>query len=1111
MKTKSKLFLIAFLLFPGPGTEAQLEKVILKEEIVKIPTYITGAPDINPRFYNGRITQGAQGRVYPYPMYDVLTRDLVDKEYILLTLENRYVEITVLPELGGRLYSAVDKSNNYNFFYRNRVVKSSLIGTLGAWISGGIEWNFPHHHKANSMLPANYYLQENEDGSATIWISEFDKRDRYRFTLSMTLYPDKSYLEVDINPYNPTPVVSSFLYWANPAVHVDSTYQVIFPPNVQWVVQHAKREFSEWPVSQSIYNNWDYRGKNISWWKNIPVPVSFFAWNFEADYFAGYNHGKDAGVAYVSNHHIAPGMKYFAWGNGPDGEMADLMLTDEDGPYLELMAGGFSDNQPDYSWSKPYESKFVTQYWYPIHHLRGLEYANLEGGLNILTDGRDITLKMITTSLQEGARIKLSYDEKIVYEETLTISPDRPCSLTRSLSGPVDRTRVKVILYDQSGAVLFAFQFEKYPLTERPETVSPPAPPEEIKSVEELYVEGLRLDQFYNGRIDSDPYYMEALRRDPGNSQVHTQLGILDCKGLRWESAEAHLSKAISRLANNYVHPRNAQAYYYLGVAQQELGKTKEAYDNYYNACWDAAWKSPAYYRLACIDCQQGNYTRALEHITRCLDYNRKNRMGACLMAYICRNLGQTETSIKTMATLRAEDPLDFLVINEMACALLDNKENAAADKFFSELKKLMDGKNEEYLELASFYMNYGAWDEAIDVLSRIDSKGDLQGSTYPMVYYYLGYCYGKKNESLKKNEYYAFASSQPTDLCFPYRAESYRVLKEAAEENPSGGNTMYYLGNLLFDSRPEEAIKWWEKSSHAENPNYIVYRNLAMAYSIIEKDYQKSTAMMEKALSMNSRDPRLYYEIDIIYENSKADNSKRLRLLEDHIEVVGLRTDATTRLIKVYLQEGRFDKAIEVLNEYHFFRWEGGGETREYYEDAYLLEGIKWYEQKQYHKALENFIRATEYPENLETAKPGWTDRYAQTYFYVGLAHEALNDNVAARMYFQKAVSQSATATVSLFYQGLAYRKLGKKDDSRQAWTMLQAYAQHEEKLDFFSKFAEKENPDLRASRHNYLLALAALSGGNKKQAENYFRAALDLFPYNYWAKSGLEHLMEL
>lgn len=369
---------VVVLLLALPQVEASVR---VWEEAVVLPTYVVDPPDPMPRFYEEDEHQGVQRRLYPYPVNDALTRRREERTYRMVYLENEYIQVSVIPEIGGRLFSALDKTNGYDFFYRQHVIKPSLIGMNGAWISGGIEWGFPHHHGPDVHAPMDWTYTENGDGSATVWIANVDRLHRMRVLVGYTLRPESSLLEMSIRPQNRSPLVHSMLVWTNPAVHVDTTYQVIFPPSVEYVTGHSKREMNTWPVASGRWGFGGVDGLDISWWKNITSPSSFFAWNPQEDLFGGYDHGADAGVVWVGDRHIAPGMKFWAWGNGPAGEMADRELTDTDGPYIELMAGAYSDNQPDYSWLQPHESKSVTMTWFPIRNLGGLSYATLEVAL----------------------------------------------------------------------------------------------------------------------------------------------------------------------------------------------------------------------------------------------------------------------------------------------------------------------------------------------------------------------------------------------------------------------------------------------------------------------------------------------------------------------------------------------------------------------------------------------------------------------------------------------------------------------------------------------------------------------------------------------------------
>ena len=353
-------------------------------EAVALPTYLVDDPDPNPRFYDGRAYQGAQGRVFPYPIYESLSDTRVVRDYDMVYLENEYIKIDILPEIGGRLFGALDKTNGYDFIYRQHVIKPALIGMLGAWISGGIEWNFPHHHRATAYMPVDFTLVENQDGSTTLWIGELEIRHRMKFMLGLTVYPGKSYVEVTFRPFNRTPFVHSFLYFANIGVHSNEEYQVLFPPATRFGTYHGKNQFVQWPIADEVYNRVDYTGGiDISWWKNHPEWTSIFCWNYEDDFVGGYDHGKEAGILCLSNHHIAPGKKFWTWSTGPRGQMWDEALTETDGPELEIMIGGYSDNQPDYSWLQPYETKYLKQYIYPIRKLKSIKNANLEAALNL--------------------------------------------------------------------------------------------------------------------------------------------------------------------------------------------------------------------------------------------------------------------------------------------------------------------------------------------------------------------------------------------------------------------------------------------------------------------------------------------------------------------------------------------------------------------------------------------------------------------------------------------------------------------------------------------------------------------------------------------------------
>ena len=646
---KRKLLIAFILLFSGAAINFAQDPVSsgkpvkIWEETVTMPTYLVDPPSLNPMFWDGRAYQGAQGRIYPYPMNEDLTYKKVDQPHNMVFLENEYIRMTISPEIGGRVWSALDKTDNYDFIYHQHVVKPQLVGMLGAWLEGGVEWNFPHHHRPNAFMPVDYDLQQNPDGSATMWLGEVELRDRMRFILGVSVYPGKSYFEVTFRPLNSTPFTNSFLFFANASVHANENYQVFFPPSTEFGTYHAKNEFLRWPVSHEVFNDNDYtKGVDVSWWKNHPQWTSIFAFNYEDDFFGGYDHGKDAGTVIVSNVNIGPGKKFWEWSNGPGGRIWDQALTDNDGPALELMAGGYSDNEPDYSWLQPYESKYLNQYYYPIRGLNGIKNANINGALNLeFPENGRIKFGFNTTSSQKNARVVVAISDKKFFDQNIEIDPSNPYIKELEIPKNTKETDVKIALFASDGVEIISYQPAEKKETPLPPVTQQPKPPEEIKTIEELYQTGLRLTQFGSPTIEPYPYYEEALRRDAGDYRVNTALGLLYLRRGMFKEAEKHLQTAVDRITSNYTKPRDGEGYYYLGVCQRFLGKEKEAYKNLYQASWSYAFHTAAFLQLAQIDCGRGNYGLALENIDRSISTNANNTKGYNLKSMLLRKSGR--------------------------------------------------------------------------------------------------------------------------------------------------------------------------------------------------------------------------------------------------------------------------------------------------------------------------------------------------------------------------------------------------------------------------------------------------------------------------------------
>ena len=281
-------------------------------------------------FFENRINQSASGRVYPNPFTDRINHARkMDQPYQAVFLENEYIQLMVLPRFGGRIHAALDKANGYDFVYRQHVIKPALIGLFGSWLSGGMEFNWPMHHRPSTFLPVEYTLEQGTDGSVTLWMSEHEPMNRMRGIVGVCLYPHRALFELKVQLFNRTPLPQPFLWWVNTAVHVNENYQLIFPPDVESVTFHSRAFMAEYPLARRIYAGLDWRqGVDISWPKNVTGATSYFANPSTFDFFGGYDHGKGGGIIHVADHHISPGKKLFTWGTGDFGTGWQKTLTD---------------------------------------------------------------------------------------------------------------------------------------------------------------------------------------------------------------------------------------------------------------------------------------------------------------------------------------------------------------------------------------------------------------------------------------------------------------------------------------------------------------------------------------------------------------------------------------------------------------------------------------------------------------------------------------------------------------------------------------------------------------------------------------------------------------
>ena len=1097
------------------------------QEEIKIPTYPVGEPDKNPMFFEKRVYQGSSGVVYPNPIIEKIYDEKIDRDYIGLFLENRYLKIMVLPELGGRIQMAYDKTKKRYFVYHNQVVKPALVGLLGPWISGGIEFNWPQHHRPSTFQPIDYDIEENENGSVTVWTNEIELMFHTKGMAGFTLYPDKAYLEINVQLYNRTELPQTFLWWANPAVSVDDEYQSVFPPDVNAVFDHGKRDVATFPIATGTYYKVDYSpGTDISMYKNIPVPTSYMAIQSDFDFIGGYEHDTGGGLLHVANHHISPGKKQWTWGNGDFGKAWDRNLTDKDGPYIELMTGVYTDNQPDFSWLMPLEEKSFTQYFMPYRELGVVKNATKDVLVNIeLTSDKQAKIKVYATSEIPDARVKLWIDSEVVFIDSYNLSPESVYKVTAELDQEITDDNYLLIIEDSEGNELIRYEPATNREEEIPEPAKPAKQPEEIETTEKLYLTGLHLEQYRHATYRPEPYYMEALQRDPKDARNNNALAKWYLRQGRFLESEIYLRQAIETLTDRNPNPYEGEPYYNLGISLKYQERIEEAYTAFYKATWNSAWQDSGYFSLAEIDLLRGDFEQALEHINWSLDRNTRNGKGWTLKAAILRKMGKYEEAIETTNTAIERDRFNLSAYFEQYLSWQNLGEDKKADSNLKLFLELSRAYVQNLIAYALDYASAGLFDEAITLLSH--AIDDNEKKTYPMVFYYLGWFHSNKSDKTKAVAYYKKAAKTSPEYCFPNRLEAIPVLRDALERNNKDAKAPYYLGCLFYDKRQYElAIDYWETSQDRDNSFPPVHRNLGIAYFNIKEEPNKAIQSLEKAFYLDESDARVFMELDQIYKRNNKDPEERLNFLEEHMELVEFRDDVYLERAALYNFLGEHQKAYDLIMDRKFHPWEGGeGKVSGQYVCSLTELAKSDIKNGEYQQAIEKLKKAQIYPNNLGEGKLYGT-RENDIFYWMGVVYNGLEDLEISHKYFTKATEGDYEPVPSIFYndqppemifyQGLAWQQLEKTERASETFQQLINYGEEhindEVSIDYFAVSLPNllifdDDLNLRNRIHcNFMKALGFFGKGKFLEAKSILENILQMEAMHFGTKTHLD-----
>ena len=1022
-----------------------MRKATVCEKLVTIPTYAAGMMEKNPMFLEKRAYQGSTGKVYPLPICETVSGTKEDRTYRAVILENDYLYVMVLPELGGRIQRALDKTNNYDFVYYNRVIKPALVGLTGPWISGGIEFNWPQHHRPSTFSPVDYRYQENADGSATVVLGETDRMYGTKGNAAITLYPDKAYIEIRGQLFNPTDYPQTFLWWANPAVAVNEQTFSVFPPDVNAVMDHGKRAVSTFPIATGEYYKADYSaGVDISRYKNIRVPTSYMAAHSDFDFVGNFDEGRDAGLLHVADHHVSPGKKQWTWGCGDFGKTWDRNLTDEDGPYIELMTGVYCDNQPDFTWLKPHEEKNFVQYFMPYKTVGRVSNATRDVilGVDMLdVDGKVLDaapfasekpvqgvksrIKVYASGEYPGAQVIVYRGGREVYRKTVDLSPR--AAFTDELDALHDYT-IRVTAAD--GKTLCAYKEYIKQVQPIPEPAEALKKPEDILSLEELYLAGQHLEQYRHATFEPADYYREGLRRDPTDIRLNDAYGLYLLRHAQVKESVPYFQAAIKKQTWRNPNPYSGEVYAHLGLAYELLNETEKAYNVWYKATWSGETAGNAYFHLACLGVKQGYREEALRFAWESLHRGWHDMKVRSLIALLLTQGEDKQETQRFLAESQAIDPLCFGIL------------------YFSEtperFAQLMDGRLENYLNLAYDWISFGCYEEAVALLKACPVESPLKHDALAYAELLLG-----DPEAVTEAQR---GEACAADGCFPNQLAEWKILTRVIDlreaQGQSAARAHYYLGELLYDKKQyTAAIAHWQAAAAQEPGMAPAHRNLSIAY-YNHGDRSLAAEEIAKACAQEPDNSRFLLEQDQLLSRLERPVQERLALLEAHAALLPERYALMLAYVNLLNADGQYEKALNLLTHYTFHVWEGGeGKVAQAYKDALLALAEKALEAGKPEQAVDFAVRTLTYPENLGEGKlDNVPDHHA--HYLMGCAYREMGQEAAAREYFAKATQGSSTPEVSryyndqpsdyIYYQGLAFRALGEDEKAKKSFHQL-------------------------------------------------------------------------
>lgn len=976
----STRILVSFFLLSLSLSHAQVR---VWQGTLTLPTYEEGAPDPNPPF-----DQYANGRFnYPYTLRDTLTDRRTDHAWRAVFLENEYLKCSVLPDLGGHVYTCLDKISGQPMFYANPSIKKADISYRGAWAAFGIEFNFPVSHNWVSLSPVDFAFRQNPDGSGSVLVGNIDRVYGMQWSVEVVLRPHSTVLEEKVSLNNRSDVRHRFYWWNNAGIQAWDDSHVEYP--MRFAASHGFKEVQPWPVEAD--------GTDLSVIKNqTKGPVSLFVHGSREPFMGIWHPHTNVGTVHFADYAQLPAKKIWSWGTDPDGLDWRKTLSDNDSAYVEVQAGLFR-NQETYAFLEPRQSISFSEFWMPVRDIGGISRANLAGVVHLSRRNNALRVGLNMNQAIPGATLCILLADREVFQEKNDLTPEK--TWKHDLANADPQQKYTFELRDSKNAVLLRQTEGEYDWTPMDQIHVGPQPsyhiPDPEHRTEDDWMQLGNEEELNGDLLPALQTYQNGLAKFPESFEMRKAAGRLCASLLRYPEAKSYLEPVYARDTSD------PETSYYLGVAHDGLGENREARESYEAATRMPEFRAAGALRLAELSAREGNFKQAESYLQLANQAAPDDLRVAEELAAILRVEGEREKSEAVAQQWLARFPQSYFL-----------QEQAGKP----DLQHLADDA-ERLLNVAAEYMRLGLYAQALEVLSRNypaavadqSEPGQLPPNKHPMVAYYRGFCREKLGQS--RGDDFEAAAKLSTSYVFPSRAEDLQILTAALKSNPQDASAHYLLGTLYFSKGiADQALDEWEQARKMNPQIPVLHASLGRALLHVKKKPEQALEVFKEGLKADPSNVELYTGMDQALSILQRPSQERVAALESYPDLAHMPTALVYELILNLTEAGEFDKADSLFHNRFFQRAEGGTNVREVWLEVQTQHALSLAQHRQCEAATKITDQMADSVPDLPFTHDGLEPflRPARSQYLRAEVYKACNLPEKARKHFEQAAEQT-------------------------------------------------------------------------------------------------------